>query len=308
MPIDRQPQIAVANRASLNKTLEWFFGPGGHLGRNFPTQTLSVDELACDGLLEARRDGRLVGAILYVIQPGKTALLWPPRIVKGEPSTTSDRLIDMAERQLSEAGISMAHVVLPAIDERDDHLLRSHDYFALAPVLYLASTVRDLPISRPETLLEFEPYESSNHERLAHLVEASYEQTRDCPRLGGVRTVEEVLDGYRQSGEFNSRHWLIVRHRGKDVGVLILTDHPADQCCELVYMGLTLSSRGHGWGKQIARHAQWLTLRAGNDQLVLAVDSENDPAVSVYTSVGFHVWDRRTVYVKLLRPDSSGKK
>jgi len=130
------------------------------------------------------------------------------------------------------------------------------------------------------------------------VLEATYEQTLDCPVLNGVRQIEDVLVGYRSTGAFSPDYWLIVRHGGKDVGCLLLADHPQHDNIELVYMGVMSSLRGRGWGIQITRQAQWLTRRAGRRRLVLAVDAANTPAVRMYAEAGFQTWDRRSVYLR----------
>jgi ribosomal protein S18 acetylase RimI-like enzyme len=79
-----------------------------------------------------------------------------------------------------------------------------------------------------------------------------------------------------------------------------LADHPQEENWELVYMGLVPSARGNGWGREVVRHAQWLTRQAGRPRLVLAVDAANHPAVAMYTCAGFRAWGRRRVYLKAL--------
>ncbi|HLA84718.1 MAG TPA: GNAT family N-acetyltransferase [Thermoguttaceae bacterium] len=297
-----KPRLAItpAQTETASASVELVLGGAREVDRHFQVHPLAADDMPLDGLIEARRGDRVVGAILSIAQPGKTGLVWLPRLVEGEPSSTADQLLDAADRQMIRDGLTMAYAILPTVSPDDDRLLRAHDYLPLSGVLYLVADRRIFPPSRPGGPLDFEPYDASNHARLAQVVRATYEQTQDCPRLGDVRDVEDVLDGYRHSDPFDPRHWLIVRHRGEDMGCLIVADHPDHGCCELVYMGLAVSARGHGWGKQLARYAQWLTARAGREQLVIAVDAGNDPAIAVYASVGFHVWDRRAVYVKLL--------
>jgi len=133
---------------------------------------------------------------------------------------------------------------------------------------------------------------------LAHIVEATYEQSLDCPAMDGLRSIEDILDGYRATGRFDPSRWLIVEHEGRDVGCLLLTDHPMHENWELVYMGVVARDRGHGWGVEIARHAQWLTRQAGRPRLVLAVDAANGPGIEMYSAAGFQAWDRRAVYLR----------
>jgi ribosomal protein S18 acetylase RimI-like enzyme len=65
-----------------------------------------------------------------------------------------------------------------------------------------------------------------------------------------------------------------------------------------MYMGLVPEARGRGWGRQITQHAQWSASRAGVERIVLAVDRVNEPALRMYRSTGFEMWDRRCVYVR----------
>jgi ribosomal protein S18 acetylase RimI-like enzyme len=64
-------------------------------------------------------------------------------------------------------------------------------------------------------------------------------------------------------------------------------------------MGIVPTSRGAGWGVEIARQAEWLAGVASRGRVVLAVDAENSPAVRMYAAAGFQAWDRRHVFVRV---------
>jgi mycothiol synthase len=255
-----------------------------------------------DGLLQAQRGDVLAGALFLEIQPGRTALVWPPRLVPQEPAATARQLLAAASEWLAAEGICVAYAMLEPDARRDDGpLLEQAGFEPASELVYLASMKEHFPRTCPPGPLEYEPYCPENHDRLARLVEATYEGTLDCPRLNGIRRIDDVLAGYRATGVFDPSRWLLVRHRGEDVGCLLLADHPQAQNWELVYMGLVPSARGNGWGVQVARRAQWLAGRAGRERLVLAVDAANAPAIRVYSLAGFHAWDRRHVFLKVLR-------
>ena len=251
------------------------------------------------GLLGAYRNGRLVGAVFSQVQPGKTAAVWPPRAVPGEPRITSEKLLEAACDFLENQDICIAQALIATDSAFDKVLLRSGGFEPLAELLYLVSLQEDFPDAPPSGPLRFEPYNADDHDRLVRIIEATYEQTLDCPRLGGVRRIEDVLAGYRCVGSFDPENWLTVRHCGNDVGCLLLADHPGYDNIELLYMGVVASARRNGWGMDITRHAQWIAAEATRQRLVLAVDAANSPAIDMYTTVGFQTWDRRSVYMRV---------
>jgi ribosomal protein S18 acetylase RimI-like enzyme len=62
-----------------------------------------------------------------------------------------------------------------------------------------------------------------------------------------------------------------------------------------MYMGLVPTSRRQGHGQEIVAHALATATKAGDHQLVLAVDQANLPAIATYDRAGFTEWDRRSV-------------
>lgn len=263
-------------------------------------QQIASGAVSVEGLWLARRAGRLAGATFAQSQAGRTAVVWPPRLVAHEPAATAGLLLERALQWLAGQGVRVVHALLETVTETDDAVLRAGGFVPLAELVYLASERTDFPDRCPEGPLHFEPYCPANHDRLVRVVEASYEQTLDCPELNGIRDMADVLAGYRATGVFDPGRWLIARWGEEDVGCLLLADHPQEEIWELVYMGLRVEARHRGWGRQIARHAQWLAGQAGRPRLWVAVDAANAPALRVYAAVGFQVWDRRRAYLKTL--------
>ncbi|MGO8749648.1 MAG: GNAT family N-acetyltransferase [Thermoguttaceae bacterium] len=255
-------------------------------------------DIPMEGLLEAWREGQLVGAVLWQQQPGKSALVWPPGIVLQEGEDTAIQLLGAVAVRLGALGVRLACVLLDHVADEDDRVLTSSRFQHLANLSYLVSSQEQFPTALPPSPLEFEAYRPEHHDRFAKLMEATYEGTLDCPGLEGLRAMEDVLAGYRGTGAFSPERWLIVRYKGQDIGCLLLADHPDQEQWELAYMGLVKGARGQGLGRKIVRHAQWLTQSAGRSRLVLAVDAANRPAAEVYTSSGFRQWARRSVYIR----------
>jgi mycothiol synthase len=294
--------LVVATEAHQQEALECVFQELGTPADRAAQAAKVIDEArrsgaGLPGLIEARREGRLIGAIWAQLQPGRSAAVWPPRSTTNEPGVEKI-LLAAAVDYLSGQDVGFAQALLSAEDSTNGSWLLEAGFEHAADLLYLASLQNVFPRQRPASELEFEPYVPENHARLEHVVEKTYQQTLDCPALNGMRSVAEVLSDYRLTGVFDPQRWLIVRHAGQDIGCLLLADHPDGGHWELVYMGLTPEARGHGWGAAIVRHAQYLTGAAGRARLMLAVDGANTPAVKMYEATGFLIWERRSVYLK----------
>ncbi len=260
---------------------------------------VDADQAASEGFLGAFRADRLVGAVFSQILPGKTAVVWPPRLIPGEPSDTAQALLESTSERFLAHHVRLAQVLLESDDCGDEPVLREAGYEFLANLLYLVCPDDEFPGSLPQGPVEFEPYCPANHERFTRVLEATYDGTLDCPGIDGMRENEDVLAGYRATGVFDPGRWLIVRHETSDIGCLVLTDHPEHGNLELIYMGIVPASRGHGWGMDIARYGAWRARQAGRERLVVAVDAVNEPAIRMYAAVGFRAWDQRSVYLKI---------
>jgi ribosomal protein S18 acetylase RimI-like enzyme len=252
----------------------------------------------------------LAGAVWGQRQPGNTAVLWPPRVLAAADVHVAHQLAKAAMTHLDRDGVRMTQVLLPPGEAALVPVLTAAGFSHLADLNYLSCEAERFPAHAPASdELEFVTCDPVERDRLADLVERTYNGTLDCVGLNGQRRIDDVLDGYRETGVFRAENWLIVQHRPSagsgvserrnDVGVLLLADHPQARHWELMYMGIVPEARGHGWGSQIARHAQWLARRAGAERIVLAVDAANWPALAMYERSGFVVWDRRRVFVRV---------
>ena len=251
------------------------------------------------GLFGAWRRARLVGAALGRVQAGRLASVWPPGLVPGESPATADKLLAALCDWLASQGVRIAQSLLgdEAAEQRD--LFERHGFRHLAELLYLVSDIQSLSSDLPSPRLRFVQYRPKLADRLAAVVEQTYQGTLDCPAISGVQATEDVLASYRAAGVFRPQWWLIAVHNRRDVGCLLLADHPDKGIVELVYMGLIPDVRGRGWGLEIVRHAQQIARCAGRRLLLAAVDAANEPALRVYAQAGFGVWDSRSAFVRV---------
>ena len=255
-------------------------------------------------VLAAKCGERLVGAVFAQIVPGKTAGVWPPQLVRDENEATATELLAALERRLAKSGVCLAQSLLASDAALASERLTAAGYRHAAELLYLVSEAEQFPDHPPRLPFEVDPFRSEESERLVRLIQATYEDTLDCPLLDGLRDTADVLAGYRAVGKYRPELWQIVRQGGRDVGCLLLADHPQHSQWELVYMGLVPTVRGRGWGIELTRHAQWLAREAKCARILLGVDAANQPAIRIYGTCGFRACDHRRVMVKSLQPNA----
>ncbi|MGA2258993.1 MAG: GNAT family N-acetyltransferase [Thermoguttaceae bacterium] len=253
----------------------------------------------------AFRESELIGSILVQTQAGRTAVIWPPRLVAGELRETAHSLLLRGIEDLPRLGIRVVQALLPTDMGTDAELLVATGFQHVSDLLYLVCLADQFPTSPPSPELQFRAYSPEVRVRFPQLVDATYEDSLDCPAVNGVRKVDDVLQGYRATGFFDPERWLIVCHQGDEIGCLILTDYPEHATWELIYMGLLPAARGRRWGVGIVRHAQWLCGKAFRKRLVLAVDAANEPALRMYAAAGFQSWDRTSVFIRVLDDNGS---
>ncbi len=248
----------------------------------------------------AYRGEKLTAATLVEVLPGKTAIISLPRVSGRQSAEAIRGLLAQVVARLPGQNVRLAQVFLPIEDSGEEELLVDGGFHRAANLLYLLSPCGKFPVVMPEEDCEFLPYSASLQARLFRIVEHTYAGSFDCPSIDRVRSVEDVMDGYRAAGVFDPARWLIVRRDGSDVGCLLLADDAASNQWELTYMGVIPAARGQGIGRAIVRHAQCLAARAGRQRLVLAVDANNEPAIAIYAAANFIEWDARRLFLRVL--------
>jgi mycothiol synthase len=143
-------------------------------------------------------------------------------------------------------------------------------------------------------------YGQVSEDRFSDLILETYEASKDCPRLTGLRTGREILAGHRSSGLFEPDGWAILQFRRRDAGVLLLNNTEEEpERMELVYMGLAPWARGADLGDLLLNQAFRIARRKGKKTIRLAVDCENTPALRLYRHFGFKEAARQTVLAVL---------
>jgi ribosomal protein S18 acetylase RimI-like enzyme len=257
-------------------------------------------EANLDALLLATRGVASVGAVWANPVGGTVATVWPPNLVAAEPEETADVLLANLHSRLQDTPLAMAQAVLESDTDLAADRLRRNGYEHAALLHYLVCPVNN-PMESGDCPVFFEPFREEQRSRMIEIVNATYQNTRDCPRLNGLLEPADVLESYRSSGVYRPELWSFVRRKksATDVGCLLLNDHPDHEQLELVYMGIVPTARGEGFGRHVTQHAITTAKRLGRRRVVLAVDALNRPAIDAYSAAGFSVCDQRHVFIRV---------
>lgn len=255
-----------------------------------------------DTLLVAVEGEQVVAATWVQPSAGKSAALWPPEWARRRPKDaqiTEAALVAKAVQACDAAGVAMTQTLFEVSDDARIASVLAAGYYKIATLQYLGRSIRGADRkANADDLLTFEPYSPREHGRLKRLLTATYIDSLDCPGLETYRDLDDVLTGYRATGIYDPRHWLLASCEGEDVGVVLVAEHPGTDQAELIYMGLTPEARGRGFGRRLVQQAIATAASIGVDQLMVAVDEGNSPARRVYDRAGFAAWAKRYVYVR----------
>ena len=277
------------------------------LGRRFirfaQESGLALDQCwACE-----RRDGRLFPVCLAVPNAGRSAMLFVSHLTDRRREDELAHLLSYAGQRLDSSRVRIAQALLNRLERRSRKAFERAGFFHLADLSYLE---RKISISKntgrggdvgmtgewPRDT-SVEAYCETVEDDFKKAIAASYEDTLDCPRLCGLRSLDDVLKGHKSTGEFDPKMWTLVRVRGEPAAVLLLS-HFADQdVVELTYLGVGVPFRGMGLGRLLVERAIEMAGKARSSRITLAVDDQNGPAMQLYRRTGFRRIDRRVAMI-----------
>jgi mycothiol synthase len=249
-----------------------------------------------DQLVLALRGEAVVGACRFVAGAGRCGAVFGPRMPVWDPGLAA-RLLRAAAATLRDRGGAL--LIQSLTDpEGAGPMARAMElagFERLALLAYLRRDVRpadaDLPLP-PD--LQWLYYRRLRHRKFAHAIALSYEDSLDCPRLAGVRSVDETISTHKHTGIFCPRSWRLAVLDGRPAGVCLLNNLHGRG--EVVYLGVAPAARRQGVGRALLARALRDTAALGLPQAGLSVDVDNSPALHLYQSMGFAETRRRLAY------------
>ncbi len=228
--------------------------------------------------------GRLLSS-LVVPSPGRVGMLMQSPMQSQSDAADAAAVAQAATTAAFAHGLHLVQALVSPEDALGQAILRRAGLRDLATLYTLERTLpRRVPPPPPHDEITLIPCLQLPDDRVATVLEATYEGTADCPGLRGLRTAQDTLHGHRSSGTPIDAAWCLVHAQGEDVGVLLVADHGAS--ADLVYTGLTPAWRGKGIGHWLMQAMLHRLHTHGASRIRLCVDAQNGPALQLYRRHG----------------------
>lgn len=255
-------------------------------------------------------DGRVLQTVLAVPSPGRTAMFFASHPTDRSEMRSIGRLIAHAGDAMAACDIHLGQALLEPAEALERETFVMGGFTELAHLSYME---RSLPRRLGPTSdalpadVTLTPYDDSREDDVLHILEASYEDTLDCPDLRGLRETRDILLGHRSTGEFDPNLWTLLYLDDIPSGAILLNPSTTQKSVELVYIGLSRPARGRGLGRALLRHGVSLAVKRAHRMISLAVDERNTPAIKLYTAERFRRALRRVAMIRPLRAVSHAR-
>jgi ribosomal protein S18 acetylase RimI-like enzyme len=209
------------------------------------------------------------------------------------------RVIDHAVRAVDPQSTAMVQALVDVAEDLQLAAIKNAAFEELAILAYMQRSISpQMPAPKENGRITLQPWREDLRPRFLEALEASYQQTLDCPALHGIRKTTDVLEGHMATGEFEADLWTLATEGDRVAGVMLLNPVPAQGCVELVYLGLAPAYRKRGLATQLMQRGLWQCAQRGHRTLTLAVDERNTPAVRLYESFDFHCSMRKIALMR----------
>jgi mycothiol synthase len=256
-------------------------------------------ELQPEGILVALQGATVKGALVCLIVPGASALVWPPQAEQdNRREEIEDALLQAACSWLRGKQVRISQSLLTEQERGLGKSLLRNGFRQVTSLKYMRHDLSKFSAPR-DTQLHFENYREANTTSFRATLERTYLGTLDCPELNGIRTMDEIIAGHLTQGKHDPGRWWLAWQDSEPVGVLMLTEIPEWKGWDLSYLGVIPQRRKQGIGQQLTMKALWEARQAGQSKLTLSVDGRNRSAQALYEKLGFFAYDSRDVYLAL---------
>lgn len=238
----------------------------------------------------------IIGTCLVIPGAGRCAAVPPPRMLEWDGDVAA-RLIRAAGALACRTHRARLIQSLVDLDGADamTAALEGAGFEFLATLSYLRRGIGPVDTggeTRPG--LAWQRYSFLRHRRFADTIARTYEGSLDCPKLAGLREIDDTIETHKRTGRFSPKTWRLAVADRQPRGVAMVNE--LEGRAELIYLGVVPEARGRGIGRALLAQAMRDAATMGLTQVGLAVDVNNIPATRLYAAAGFTEVRRRLAW------------
>ncbi len=248
--------------------------------------------------LETLQAGERVAGAYMMLLGARVAALAGVRGIDNH-NTTAARLLNQLVQEVRAQGVVQVQAILDGTESIATEIVELAGFVPLAELQQLAlplnldtqskassSSDEGLCVELPESLKWVKACDVPRA-KLTQLLAHTFIETLDCPALNGLRTPDDVLEGFLDGQELAAQtHWWLLESGDRFIGCVLVNKLPSG-AAELVYMGLGPTSRGRGYGRLLLEQGIRNAMAMQADVFLAAVDCANWPANRLYLQAGF---------------------
>ncbi|MBC8310455.1 MAG: GNAT family N-acetyltransferase [Phycisphaerales bacterium] len=248
----------------------------------------------------AQSSRKIDRAILFIHNAGATTscLVTPPK--KHEEVKRISTLIQEGLETLKGRNVQLAQTIMannePLLAEAYSHA--GFDKLAILTYMERAKTAQTY--NSTHALLTFTPSTNVSDSQIQSALLETYVDSLDCPKIHGLRKIEDIVAGHRGQGIHDAQLWTVAELGTTLAGILLLNPVPEADCMELAYLGCTPFARGKSVSDALVKLAIEQSAAYGLPRITLAVDSTNSPALGLYKRWNFHPTRKRLTMIQKL--------
>jgi GNAT superfamily N-acetyltransferase len=255
--------------------------------------------LILDPLVGAAQAGQLMCAAALIESPGGLGAVFIP--TDTAPGMATDATVALL-RNLQERAWRRPLVMVQALPDAEETtrpgLFAEAGFEFLAELIYLERSARDpQPSVAASDAVTFVAVDSQSEGRLSEVLELTYQHSKDCPKLTGIRRTDEIIATHRATGIYDPAGWLLAMIDGEAAGALLMAGVQERNALEVVYMGVVPAYRQRAVGHAMLAKAVELCRQKDDADLTLAVDRANAPARALYRRWSFQETARRQAWI-----------
>jgi len=294
--------IVQVSKSQYSNVAEFLVG-GAERNSVFAVQSRGLEHFALanperTSIWQALANNRTLAAIMLIQSAGRTGLVvHSPSTAYGVDFNALVELISHVSRQALARGLSMVQELTAPPPNNEIAVLTAAGFELLADLIYMRLDLRTAQAPQAAAGVSRLHWGQYGDKELGEVIWRSYSESKDCPRLYGVRRMEDIIAGHQASGVFCPGQWHLYYVDGAAAGCMLVNDAASGSTeAEVAYLGVAPPFRGRGLARLMLRNAAADLSDRGLTRLSLAVDAGNDFARHVYDSEGFRATHRRIAY------------